>query len=587
MESLFVKPDNMRTIDSKVRRIILAPILLIGVEFELAAQDIPGASPNLQTAPAGTLVIAMDNANQATSLINASSGTYLFNLKAYGLVTLLRNAGIYVNWVINTGKAKDGIDFTGTAERLYPSYVPPQSLNFRAGPFLVFPSDTVGADYLVQWFNYSLPDSSKVKVYRLTADANVDVRYTLNTPPRIALLHDSCDIHRNFLEIASTPTVNYDCLANASGLISGCYTIVTVPHSVSNDLAAFDSDSIYNFVMAGGNMLAACEGIETFENLRRYQSTTGTITKGTGGGHNNNVFYDNVDLAYSQFQGSYRPRTRGALQVWRYNSATRNNFYSVVRSRPTANGTDHYAAAACKMTSDLGSLVFYHGNHEFYTYDCHTCTSADLVNEQEINGIRLYLNAVQMPTKIIPCVVLDVKLGNFTATKQDDETILLKWNTFSENNNNYFVVEHSADGKHFTGIGKISSNGNTSSGYSYDHIHADPVNGSNFYRLKMVDISGRAAYSSIRRVIFGKGARSISTFPNPAKDKATLMLDAKDGEELFIKLVDGTGRIVKQQIVIVTSQQSELNLEGMRAGVYALIAVNRKGEQFRTTLMIN
>ena len=257
----------MRQLYPKLRRLCIL-ILLIGNGLLLTAQDIPGASANIVTAPIGTIVIAMDNTNQASSTINSASGTYLFNLKAYGLVTLLRNAGIYVKWVINTGKAKDGIDFTAAAERLYPSYVAPQSLNFRAGPFVIFPSDSVGVDYLVQWFNYSLPDSCKVKVYRTTADVDVDVRYTFTNPPRIALVHDSCDIHRNFLEMASTPTVNYDCLSSASGLIFGCYTIVTEPHIATTELDTYTRDSIYNFVVsAGGNFLAECEGIPTFEGL--------------------------------------------------------------------------------------------------------------------------------------------------------------------------------------------------------------------------------------------------------------------------------------------------------------------------------
>ncbi|HEX6845692.1 MAG TPA: hypothetical protein VF144_01880, partial [Chitinophagaceae bacterium] len=128
----------MRKLYPNVRRVIIL-ILLIG-NVSLSAQDLPGATANIQTAPAGTLVIAMDHANQATSVINAASGTYLFNLKAYGLVTLFRNAGIYVNWVIAAGKAKDGIDFTGTAERIFPTYQGPQTLDFRAGPFLIFPS---------------------------------------------------------------------------------------------------------------------------------------------------------------------------------------------------------------------------------------------------------------------------------------------------------------------------------------------------------------------------------------------------------------------------------------------------------------
>ena len=570
-----------------VRGIIIL-IFLIAKLSVSTAQDLPGASSNLQTAPAGTLVIAMDNSNQATSTINAASGTYLFNLKAYGLVTLFRNAGIYVKWVINTGKSKDGIDFTGTAERIYPSYVAPQTLDFRAGPFLVFPSDTVGADYLIQWFNYTLPDSCKVKVYKLTADATVDVRYTLTNPPRIAVVHDSCDIHRNFLETASTPTVNYDCLDNASGLISGCYTIVTEPHIDNNQLDPYTRDSIYNFVvMAGGNFLAECDGIQTFENLSRYHSTTGLVSTAAGGGFNNNVFSDNPDMAFGQYQGIYRPRTRGALQIWRYSSSTINNFYPIVRTRNTPGGTDYYAATVSKMTPGLGGLVFYLGNHEFYTNDCHTCIAGTLVNEAEINGIRLYLNAVQIPSQIIPCVVLDVKLGNFAAIKQRDETVLLNWNTFSENDNSYFLIEHSVDGKNFTGIGKRLSDGNTATGHSYNFIHATPVNGSNFYRLKMVDVNGKAEYSSIRRVILGKDNHDITIFPNPAKNKATLMLDAKDGEELLIKLIDGAGRMAKQQIVIVRNQQSELNLEGVHSGVFFVIATNKEGGQFKTKLMIS
>jgi hypothetical protein len=579
----------MKTKYCFVRRLVILIFFIWKISW-LSAQDIPGASANIQTAPAGTLVIAMDHANQASSTINAASGTYLFNLKAYGLVTLLRNAGIYVKWVINTGKAKDGIDFTGTAERIYPNYVAPQSLDFRAGPFLVFPSDTLGADYLIQWFNYSLPDSCKVKVHRLTTDVDVDVRYTLTNPPRIAILHDSCDIHRNFMETASVPTVNYDCLQNASGLIAGCYTMITAPHMVPGDLSAYDSDSIYNFLQAGGNFLAECESVQTFESLRAYHSSSGTIVDPTGGqfnNFNNNVNYDNPAMAYAQFQGTFRPWLRGAQKVWRYNSSNINNFYPVVSCR--RNGTDnlYYVAAVSKLTTGLGSLVFYLGNHEYKNNDCHTCLSSDLINEQEINGMRLYLNAIQIPTEIIPCVVLDVTLRDFTATKQNDQTVLLKWNTLSETGNSFFVIEHSLDARNYIPVGKKFSNGNTTQGYHYNFTHANPVNGVNYYRLKIVDVNGKAEYSSSRIVVFGKNVQKLTIFPNPAKNKTTVLLDENDGEKLFVKLLDGAGRMVKQQTVTIKNQQAELNIEGLHTGMYVVIAVAENGQRFSNKIMIN
>jgi hypothetical protein len=584
----------MRQLYTCVRRAIL--FVLFGANFFLlSAQDIPGAAANLETAPAGTWVIAMDNTNQATSSINAATGTYLFNLKAYGLVTLFRNAGIYVKWVINTGKAKDGIDFSATAERMYPSYVAPQSLDFRAGPFVIYPSDSVGVEYLIQWFNYTLPDSCKVKAYRTTADATVDVRYTFTNPPRVALVHDSCDIHRNFLEMASTPTVNYDCLSSASGLITGCYTIVTEPHIETTELDTYTRDSIYNFIVAaGGNFLAECEGIPTFEALSRYQSTNGSLDEpaaGDGFGNMNNfnvnVYYDNPDMAYAQYDGIFRPRTRGAFQMWRYNSAPANNWYSVASCKRSPADDYYYVATASKLSGDLGSMVFYLGNHEYYTYDCHTCVAGNAINEAEINGIRIYLNAVQIPTKIIPCVVLDVKLGEFTATKQNDKTVLLKWSTYSESDNSFFVIEHSTDAKHFSSIGKVESNGNTNIGYSYSFIHQNPASGVNYYRLRMVDINNRAGYSAVRRAIFGKNNNDLTVFPNPAKDKAILMLDAKDGDQLTVRVFDAAGRMIKQQVVTVKNQQAEIKLEGLHRGIHALIAITEDGEHHKTKLMIS
>jgi hypothetical protein len=79
--------------------------------------------------------------------------------------------------------------------------------------------------------------------------------------------------------MAKVPEQNYDCLSSAVGLQTGCYTIATAPHIDNNDLETFTKDSIYNFIMAGGNFLASCEGLETFENVSLYQSTTGTIVE--------------------------------------------------------------------------------------------------------------------------------------------------------------------------------------------------------------------------------------------------------------------------------------------------------------------
>ena len=72
----------------------------------------------------------MDNALQALS------GTP-FNITAYGLVSALLHTNIPVKWAIAAGKAKDGIDFTAKAQRIFPTAASVSNFSFRAGPFIV------------------------------------------------------------------------------------------------------------------------------------------------------------------------------------------------------------------------------------------------------------------------------------------------------------------------------------------------------------------------------------------------------------------------------------------------------------------
>ncbi len=558
------------------------------------AQDLPGAAANFQTAPAGTIVIAMDNVNQACNL--PTNGINLFNLKAYGLSIALLDMGYDLRWSIRAGKPKDGVDFSVMAERICDTYQAPAIRSFRAGPILIFPPDTLGIDYAVRYFNNLLPDSCKVKVYRTTSAVGVDVRYTLNKPPKAALFNDSCDIHRNFMEMASVPLMNYNCVSNASTLRTECYTIATDPHTMVSDLTSYDADSIYNFVMAGGNFLAECEGIKTFEALKRFQSLTGVTIdppNPQSAQYNNttNIVFENTDMAYAQFHGLYRPWTRGAVKLWNYQSATTNNFYSVVRSKRNADVSYFYAATVSKLTSDTGSVVFYLGNHEFYTHDCHTCTGGSVANQEEVNGIRMYLNAVLVPSKFMSCVnvwniPLAVTLGSFTASKTANKTTLLNWTSLSEKDNAAYIIEHSVNGKDFTAIGEVAGRGDTDNGFAYQYIHNTPASGVNYYRLKMFSTTGKLTYSEIRMIAWGNQNNSLSIFPNPAKGSTQLLLDAKDGEKIQVTLLDLSGREIRTSTLRIAAQRTELPVQDLGEGVYFVIVKKPNGEQLKGKLVV-
>jgi hypothetical protein len=92
--------------------------------------------------------------------------------------------------------------------------------------------------------------------------------------------------------------------------------------------------------------------------------------------------------------------------------------------------------------------------------------------------------------------VLPVKLVYFAAKRFGENDVSLQWTSASEENFSYYLVEKSYDGVNFGEIteatAKGSSNGLTN--YEYDDGRFDK---SCYYRLRIVDLDGKFAYSSV------------------------------------------------------------------------------------------
>ncbi|MEP6713448.1 MAG: T9SS type A sorting domain-containing protein [Ferruginibacter sp.] len=113
---------------------------------------------------------------------------------------------------------------------------------------------------------------------------------------------------------------------------------------------------------------------------------------------------------------------------------------------------------------------------------------------------------------------LSVKLTSFSAVLQNNDG-LLRWVTESETNNNYFEVERSDDGVHFSSRGKVYGNGTT--GLVHAYTYTDPLNTTSkivYYRLKDTDKDGRFGYSTIVAIRLNGAATVVnkySVYPNP------------------------------------------------------------------------
>lgn len=271
--------------------------------------DLPNPTANIMLAPAGTYVIAMDNTLQANP--------GYFNIKAYGLAVKILNGEKALHWVIRAGKTKDQIDFSANATRVFPTLQAASMRNFKAGPLLILPRDSSGVAAIINAFNNAQTAANRVNVYQLTDPTLVDVRYILTQKPRGVVLNDGNNetIHADYyVKAAIDSPMNWRVTA-ATRLVEQCYTFASEPHS---DVVGPTIDSIKTYVQRGGNFLAQCLAINTYENAAngRFQTNGGITILNTN--TDPNFSHPNADLSFSQYEGRFDPmRIGGAEKNWK------------------------------------------------------------------------------------------------------------------------------------------------------------------------------------------------------------------------------------------------------------------------------
>jgi hypothetical protein len=140
---------------------------------------------------------------------------------------------------------------------------------------------------------------------------------------------------------------------------------------------------------------------------------------------------------------------------------------------------------------------------------------------------------------------LPVKLVKFEG-RHNAEGNVLKWETTSEVNSEYFDVERTTDLKNFLGIGRITSNGNSAVTNSYSFTDTKYGKGLNYYRLKSVDLDGSFAYSKIIAVEVMR-AREARSFPNPVQAMLNIELPDADAGSVHIKIINASGQVVMER----------------------------------------
>lgn len=153
---------------------------------------------------------------------------------------------------------------------------------------------------------------------------------------------------------------------------------------------------------------------------------------------------------------------------------------------------------------------------------------------------------------------LPVELLSFTAEKFGDDVVDLKWQTVTEVNSDYFIVQRSSDGLNWENINRVAAAGNSNSIINYQLFDYEPLFGQSYYRLKQFDFGGAFTYSQIRTVSFDQFA-IINVYPNPTS--GPVYIDSEYAVD--IQVFDFSGRVILQK-----ENSNSCDLSDQAAGVY-------------------
>jgi len=151
--------------------------------------------------------------------------------------------------------------------------------------------------------------------------------------------------------------------------------------------------------------------------------------------------------------------------------------------------------------------------------------------------------------------LLHVELTDVAAISKG-QTIRINWTTLSESNCVGFVVEHRESDSptfaesasvHWEELAVVACMGSATMPYEYSHpaVGLDP--GEHTFRLRVLEMDGRATYSTevsvLREMV--EAFRLDPVYPNPARDLVNIRFGVRESQQIRLELFDATGRRIR------------------------------------------
>ncbi len=203
------------------------------------------------------------------------------------------------------------------------------------------------------------------------------------------------------------------------------------------------------------------------------------------------------------------------------------------------------------------------------TGDDNTYYLKAVVTTGNSNDVKLRIDGFKLERQAI----MPVEMISFSGTKFGTKSSLLSWQTATEIDNDYFLVEHSIDGKEFETLAKVQGAGNSLETKSYSYEHTSPAHGMNYYRLRQVDFDGKFTFSNVIAINFD-GSDRYRIYPTKIDNELTFATDENLKSKLNYTIVDNLGRTVNSGIIAAGITEYTIDVSNLNTGSYFVVLYN-------------
>jgi uncharacterized repeat protein (TIGR01451 family) len=159
--------------------------------------------------------------------------------------------------------------------------------------------------------------------------------------------------------------------------------------------------------------------------------------------------------------------------------------------------------------------------------------------------------------------LMPVTLVSFTGILLHDNKVKIDWNTSLEINCKQYNVERSIDGRIFNEVAEVAGSGTTNLMHSYsitDDVSA-AASSIVYYRLKQIDLDGKANYSRVIAVKLKGSTKPINISPNPFSSYLNITTEWANSEVITVKVINVQGTEVISKNIKMSKGLNYVSIE--------------------------